>query len=371
MRFGHVAEELRQPQHRWYPPLWQGMRMLMAGDPAGAAGFTAMAEEIGALAHSDNAVALTSTQRWVAQRYEGRVRRGRDRASGRPRARIGRHAARVRRRPASAPSGCRRPARGPRPGSQRSRRAVRRRCRPTGAGRRVAAGERPTGRGRRAHRPWRRGRRPLLRTAPLRPPLLHRGHRRRVHGLGQLVPRPPRRDPRAARRRRRARGGGTGRPPPGGSRRRPAAAGTPGAGPDRVAAAGAGGRASMVDEGATWSITFAGSTRSLRDSKGLGDLAVLPVTTGTGGPLPRARRRRRRRRRHRPSRRRAGPARLPAPDPRSAGRRRRGPRRRNDLGRAERAEAELDALVEQLAQAFGLRAGHAGPEPRPSGPARR
>ena len=31
----------------------------------------------------------------------------------------------------------------------------------------------------------------------------------------------------------------------------------------------------LVDEGATWAVTFAGTTRRLRDSKGLRDLAVL------------------------------------------------------------------------------------------------
>ena len=70
-RFAHVAEPLRQPLYLWYVPLWRGMRSLMRGEIANAARECAQAEAIG-LAHSDNALVLTFTQWWVRQRYEGR-----------------------------------------------------------------------------------------------------------------------------------------------------------------------------------------------------------------------------------------------------------------------------------------------------------
>ena len=72
-RFAQLAEQLRQPLYRWYVPLWRGMRALMRGDREVAARQCAAAEEIGALAHSDNARSLTYTQAWVRQRYEGTV----------------------------------------------------------------------------------------------------------------------------------------------------------------------------------------------------------------------------------------------------------------------------------------------------------
>jgi tetratricopeptide (TPR) repeat protein len=71
-RFGHVAEQVRQPLYRWYVPLWRGMRALMRGDLDEAARRCAEAEDIGAAAHSANAVVLTFLQWWVRQRYEGR-----------------------------------------------------------------------------------------------------------------------------------------------------------------------------------------------------------------------------------------------------------------------------------------------------------
>jgi tetratricopeptide (TPR) repeat protein len=70
-RFAHLAEPLRQPLYLWYVPLWRGMRGLMRADVAEAARECAQAEAIG-LAHSDNALPLTFTQWWVRQRYEGR-----------------------------------------------------------------------------------------------------------------------------------------------------------------------------------------------------------------------------------------------------------------------------------------------------------
>jgi tetratricopeptide (TPR) repeat protein len=70
-RFERVADSLRQPLYRWYVPLWHGMRALMRGDLAEAIRLNAEAEHAGRLAHSQNAVLLTLTQRWVCQRAAG------------------------------------------------------------------------------------------------------------------------------------------------------------------------------------------------------------------------------------------------------------------------------------------------------------
>ena len=71
-RFALIAERLRQPLYRWYVPLWRGMRALMRGELAAAAQYCTDAEQIGGQATSGNALALTFTQWWVRQRYEGR-----------------------------------------------------------------------------------------------------------------------------------------------------------------------------------------------------------------------------------------------------------------------------------------------------------
>ena len=109
----------------------------------------------------------------------------------------------------------------------------------------------------------------------------------------------------------------------------------------------------LVDEGATWAVTFAGTTRSLRDSKGLRDLATLlgrpqqevhclelaggADVGGDVGPALDERARREYQQR-------IQDLQDDIDDARAA----------NDTARAERAEDELDALVEQLSQAFGL-----------------
>jgi len=106
-------------------------------------------------------------------------------------------------------------------------------------------------------------------------------------------------------------------------------------------------------EGDSWAMTYAGTTARVRDAKGLADLAVLlarpgrdvhclelmggGVVQGDAGPALDAKARR------------AYEARIvdlqrDIDDARDA----------NDLVRAERAEAELDALTAQLAEAFGL-----------------
>ena len=109
----------------------------------------------------------------------------------------------------------------------------------------------------------------------------------------------------------------------------------------------------MLREGATWAVTYAGTTRRLRDSKGLGDLAVLLARPGqdvhalelVGGTDVGSE---------------AGPA-LDQQARRAYEQRIRDlqediddARDANDPVRAERAEVELDALVQQLSEAFGL-----------------
>ncbi len=71
-QYALISERVRQPLYRWYVPLWRGMRALMRGEWGAAAEYCAEAERIGAQAGSGNAVALTFTQWWVRQRYEGR-----------------------------------------------------------------------------------------------------------------------------------------------------------------------------------------------------------------------------------------------------------------------------------------------------------
>ena len=71
-RFARVADRLRQPLYRWYVPLWKGMRALMRREIDEAARWRAEAAELGAVAQSGNATVLTFTQWWVQQRYEGR-----------------------------------------------------------------------------------------------------------------------------------------------------------------------------------------------------------------------------------------------------------------------------------------------------------
>jgi tetratricopeptide (TPR) repeat protein len=71
-RFARVADRLRQPLYRWYVPLWKGMRALMRREVDEAARRRAEAEELGARADSRNATVLVFTQWWVQQRYERR-----------------------------------------------------------------------------------------------------------------------------------------------------------------------------------------------------------------------------------------------------------------------------------------------------------
>jgi hypothetical protein len=71
-RFSDVAADLRQPTYGWYVPLWHGLRSLMRGDLEEAAVATNTARQIGDRAESLNAFALTFTQWWVSERMQGR-----------------------------------------------------------------------------------------------------------------------------------------------------------------------------------------------------------------------------------------------------------------------------------------------------------
>ncbi len=109
----------------------------------------------------------------------------------------------------------------------------------------------------------------------------------------------------------------------------------------------------MAREGATWAVTYGGTTCRLRDSKGLRDVAVLLARPGEdvhclelvggidvgsdAGPVLDQQARRAYERRIRDLQGDIDEARAS-----------------NDPVRAERAEAELDALVQQLSEAFGL-----------------
>jgi hypothetical protein len=108
----------------------------------------------------------------------------------------------------------------------------------------------------------------------------------------------------------------------------------------------------LVHEGATWAATFAGTTRRVRDSKGVRDLGILlrqpdrdvhclELVGGSdvdgGGPALDAQARRAYEQRIRDLH-------DEIDDARDA----------HDPVRAERAEDELDQLVQQLSQAFGL-----------------
>ena len=357
--FAQVAARLRQPLYGWYVPLWRGMRALMQGRLDEAARQCALAEQLGAQAHSDNARMLTFTQWWVRRRCEGRFAEAATAMAallepdtdgpgptaagwpyhavvelqlGRPdraRAALEQWAAGRPRAPGAAtPSGC------------RSRPSWRRLPCWWGADRRRSCS--------------------TTSSCPF-------AHRFCVEGIGAavtgsvvVVPRPARPLPRRPRRRRRARTGRRTRRTAGsgwsatlprwrhaGDRRRRSRPGQPSR------------RAAMVWEGATWAVTWDGTTRHLRDSKGVA--------------RPRRPARARRARRCTASSWWAAPTSAATPGRRSTS----GPgaqyeqrirelqddideaRARHDPARAERAEAELDALVQQLVA--GLRPVRAGP----------
>ncbi|HWJ54480.1 MAG TPA: hypothetical protein VNT24_13985, partial [Propionibacteriaceae bacterium] len=345
-RFAHVAELLRQPLYLWYIPLWRGMRSLMRADFAEAARECADAESIAA-AHSENALVLTFTQWWVRQRYEGRFQHAGSAMSEL----LGGHGSGP---PVTA---------GPRAvaalqvGDRAKARVLLEQWRAAGLADRPRDSE------------W------LPETAQLAEAAVLTGfgdlaellyeqlgpyaHRCCVEGIAAactgsvawylaLLARFLDQDREAERYGAMARAahlriGLVGDPPP--------LAGEPKAGP--LVPGLTASSSALISEGATWAVTFAGHTRRLRDSKGLRDLAVLlarpeqevhcleliggaDVGSEPGPALDQQARR-------------AYEGRIrdlhdEIEDARGA----------NDPVRAERAEAELDALVQQLAEAFGL-----------------
>jgi tetratricopeptide (TPR) repeat protein len=129
--------------------------------------------------------------------------------------------------------------------------------------------------------------------------------------------------------------------------------GAPPAGPTADVGAARAEGPRLVHEGATWAVVFGGRTVRVRDSKGMRDLAVLLAQPdrevhsielmggtdvgGAPGPVVDAAARRQYELRIRSLQEDIDEA-----------------HQANDPVRAERAEAELDALVDQLSQAFGI-----------------
>ena len=347
-RFAQVADQIRRPLYRWYVPLWRGMRELMRRDIDASARQCEVAEEIGAQAHSDNARFLTFTQWWVRQCYEGHYT-----DAGRAMAALvepddG--------EPATTAAGW------PYPvvvaaqlGAHGRARAYLDRWLAAGLERRTRDSE------------WLPESAQLAEVAVLTgcrgaAELLYGqlqpyAHRFCVEGIGAaftgsvawrlaLVARFLGREDEAATYAAQAgeahrRVGLVGDPPP-------LAGPEPAPAPASVASG-----AAMVFEGATWAVTFAGSTCRVRHGKGVRDLAVLLARPGqdvhclelvggadvgsAAGPVIDQQARRAYERRIRELQSEIDEA-----------------REGNDPVRAERAEDELDALVQQLSGAFGL-----------------
>jgi tetratricopeptide (TPR) repeat protein len=348
-RFAQVADQIRQPLYRWYVPLWRGMRNLMRGETGEAARQGAVAEEIGAAAHSHNARMLTFTQWWVRRRYEGRF------------AEAGQAMAELIEPEVGAPSVT--PAGWPYPavvaaqlGDLDRARALLDQWLGAGLERRARDSEWLPESSQLAEVAVLAGRREVaeLLYDQLRP----YAHRFCVEGIGAactgsvawylaLLARFLGHAGDAALYEKQARVGHqriglVGNPPP-----------LAEAGPVAVLGpAPSTEGATMVWEGATWAVTYAGATRHLRDSKGMRDVAVLlarpgedvhclelvgGADVGTAGPAIDEQARRAYQRRIRDLQGDIDEARAA-----------------NDPARAERAEEELDALVQQLSEAFGL-----------------
>jgi tetratricopeptide (TPR) repeat protein len=353
-RFARVAERLRQPLYRWYVPLWRGMRALMRGELDEAARYCAQAEEIGTMAHSDNAVVLTFTQWWVLQRYAGRF------------AEAGAAMAELLGAGLSGPP----VTAGPRAiaalqtGDHDTARVLLQQWLAAGRHLRIRDSEWLPESAQLAQAAVGLGARELAQV--LYGQLKPYAHRFCIEGIGAactgsvawylallarfLGDSGEAEAYEALARTAHGRVGLVGEPPPlarvdGSPAVAPAAA--------RADTALTAKTASLLREGVTWAVTYAGKTRRLRDSKGLGDLAVLLARPGqevhclelVGGAEVGAE---------------AGPV-LDQQARRAYERRIRDlqedideARDLNDPIRAERAEAELDALVQQLAEAFGL-----------------
>lgn len=335
-RFAQLADQIRQPLYRWFVPLWRGMRALMRGELDVAARQCAVAEEIGALAHSDNARSLTFTQTWVRRRYAG---------DG-----------------VEIDGAVTTPAGWPYPvvlavqrGELDQARVLFEQWLAAGLEHRPRDSEWLPDSAQLVDAALLAGCRPAaeLLYGQLRP----YAHLFCIEGIGAActgsvawylarVARFLGRHDEAAAYQAQAeeahrRVGFAGEPPP--------LVGRGGRAASRPAPAGA----AMVWEGATWAVTFAGATSRVRDGKGMRDLSVLLARPGEevhclelvggadvgseAGPAvdQQARRAYQRRIRELQS---------DIDEARAA----------NDPARADRAEAELDALVQQLAEAFGL-----------------
>ena len=65
--FDRLARSTHEPAHLWYPPLWRGMRALLAGREADAEAWADQVETLGARAQSVNAQMLMTTLRFAAR----------------------------------------------------------------------------------------------------------------------------------------------------------------------------------------------------------------------------------------------------------------------------------------------------------------
>ena len=69
--YARLARVVRQPLYGWYVPLWRAMRALMRAEFDACARLIDEAAELGAQAHSDNATMLTESLRWYLMRDQG------------------------------------------------------------------------------------------------------------------------------------------------------------------------------------------------------------------------------------------------------------------------------------------------------------
>jgi tetratricopeptide (TPR) repeat protein len=72
--YAHLAESVRQPLFQWYVPLWRGLRALMSGRLDEAERFAAEAASIGQRASSENAAVLSGGLQWFVLRERGDYR---------------------------------------------------------------------------------------------------------------------------------------------------------------------------------------------------------------------------------------------------------------------------------------------------------
>ena len=355
-----LAGELRQPMYGWYVPLWQGMRALMLAAsstkqrrPPTPPGRSADARE------SVNAFALTFTQWWVSERMQGRfvpaaaemravlgfdpggqpivVRRRRHRLRAVIAAQLDDRAAAHAHLDVLLAAGLRRRPKDSEWLPEMAQLAE------------VAAFG------------WsRRGR--LRDATSLLTPYAHRfcvegigaAFTGSVHWYLALLARGERRRTDAARPTSRQRAKRIGGSASSAIRRRSrpniAAAASRRAAVDAPAVASA----SLVDEGATWADHLRRCHPAPARQQGAARPGGAARPPTAGGALPRARRRHRCRRRRRTGARRTRPVARTSSGSGTSKKTSTTPAAANDPARAERAEDELDALVEQLSQAFGL-----------------